>query len=174
MKTSKEWWAEVKACQEKFNDWLVKQYRGEVTAAQRIREVATQFGESPREKSILEAIAAQEEQHAAWVLELLRARGIDPSIEGAEERYWAAVLPAITDIHTAAAVGAHAEEMRLERIRVIVADADAPQDVVMVFGRILPQEIWHARAFTQMAGPEAMSATQYTQEQGRLLLGLVH
>jgi len=173
MKTSAQWWAEVKADPAKFNNWLVKQYRGEVTAAHRIRDIVRQFAPTARYAQILERIAVQEEQHAEWVLGLLKTRGVEASLDGAEKRYWAAVKDAAVDFSTAAAVGAHAEEMRLERIRVIVADPDTPADVREVFGRILPQEVWHASAFTEMAGPEAMASTKYAHEQGRALLGLV-
>lgn len=174
MKTSQEWWAEVKADPAKFNDWLVKQYRGEVTAAVRIRAIATRFRVEPRIHCTLNTIAAQEQLHAQWVRELLIARGIQPDTDGAEERYWKAVKPAMVDFHATAAVGAHAEEMRLERIRVIVADEAAPPDVAAVFRRILPHEVWHASAFREMAGEVAMKDTQYTHELGRALLGLVH
>lgn len=174
MKTSLQWWDEVRTDTSKFNDWLVKQYRGEVTAAARIRALTTRFNVSTRVGRILNMIAAQEELHARWVGELLTVRGIEPDVSGAEDRYWNAVNPAMVDFHTTAAVGAHAEVMRLERIRVIVADESAPNDVAEVFRRILPHEEWHARAFKELAGAEAMATTQYSQEQGRALLGLVH
>jgi len=62
-------------------------------------------------------IADQESNHAAWVAELLKSRNLEPRILEKKERYWDKTL---TDIHTflrGAAVAAHAEEMRLERIR---------------------------------------------------------
>lgn len=172
MKTSAQWWDDVKKSPNLFNDWLVKQYRGEVTAAKRIREVVATFSPADKVARILEEIAAQEETHAAWVLDLLKNRGITPSIAGAENRYWKEVLPAAIDLKTTAAIGAHAEKMRLERINVIVADSQTPSDVQEVFAKIQKQEVWHAAAFEKIAGEVAMKATKYTEEQGRAVLGL--
>lgn len=173
MRTSAEWWDEVKRSPELMSDWLIKQYRGEVTAAERIMAVVGKFDLNSKTKRILTEIASQEEAHAEWVLELLQSRGITPSIDGAEERYWKTVLPAAVDFETTAAIGAHAERMRLERIRAIVHDQDGPQDVRATFQKILKQEEWHAIAFERIAGPAAMAKMEYTQEQGRAVLGLV-
>lgn len=173
MKTSQQWWDEVKADESKFNDWLVKQYRGEVTAASRILGIIDQFALTDRAEKTLRIIADQESTHASWILELLEARGITPSVEGAEERYWKQVMPAAVDFETTAAVGAHAEKMRLERIQVICDDDTAPADVSSAFKRILKQELFHERAFRQLAGADAMAATKFDHEQGRTLLGLV-
>lgn len=172
MKTSAQWWNEVKNSPQLFNDWLVKQYRGEVTAAKRIREVVVKFSPGEKVTRILEEIASQEESHASWVLQLLHNRGITPSTANAENRYWREVLPAAVDLQTTAAIGAHAETMRLERINVIVADPQTPFDVQEVFAKIQKQEIWHAAAFAKIAGEMAMKATKYTEEQGRAVLGL--
>jgi rubrerythrin len=173
MKTSQEWWDEVKNSPAKFNEWLVKQYRGEVTAAQRIMEIIDRFDVTSKAKRILAEIAEQEKTHAEWVLNLLKARGVTPSVDNAGERYWKETLPAAVDFETTAAIGAHAEQMRLERIEVIAADKDAPFDVRETFSKILKQELWHAEAFKRLAGPDAIARTKYSHEQGRALLGLV-
>jgi rubrerythrin len=173
MKTSKQWWNEVKADDAKFSDWLIKQYRGEVTAASRILAIIDQFDVTERARKVLTRIAGQESTHASWILSLLEARGITPSVEGAEERYWKQVMPAAVDFETTAAVGAHAEKMRLERIQVICDDESAPTDVRTTFKQILRQELFHERAFRKLAGPDAMAKTKYDHEQGRALLGLV-
>lgn len=172
MTTSKMWWDNVKNDSDKFNDWLIKQYRGEVTAAQRIVEFSNKYAEDYRDKIILNIIAKQESKHAAWVLELLSARGIAPNVEHAEERYWKETLPEIESFETGAAVGAHAEAMRLERIRVICEDDSAPTDVKDVFKKILREEMFHEKAFRTMAGVKAMSATQGAHNKGLELLGL--
>lgn len=109
MQTSNEWWQKTKSDPVALNDWLVKQYRGEATAARRIRE----FGDVHATfdvRIVLKSIAAQEERHASWVLTLLASRGIDPNVEHAEERYWKATLPEVESFETGAAVGAHAEK----------------------------------------------------------------
>lgn len=172
MTTSKLWWDSVKSDSEKFNDWLVKQYRGEVTAASRIVEFANKYATSSRDKRILGVIAGQESKHADWVLSLLASRGVTPKVEHAEERYWKETLPEIESFETGAAVGAHAEAMRLERIRVICDDDSAPTDVRDVFKKILREEIFHEKAFRSMAGVQAMLATQDSHNKGLELLGL--
>ena len=173
MKTSAQWWAEVKASPEKFNQWLVRQYTGEVTAADRIVALGETYGATGRQARVLEVIAGQERQHAEWIKELLVARGIDPTIEQAEKRYWAEAMTAIEDLDTGTAVAAHAEKMRLERIEVIANDADAPLDVRETFVKILRDELFHERAFREMSSPEAMARTADKHELGMRALGLV-
>lgn len=114
----------------------------------------------------------QERKHAGWVLGLLQTRGVEPDTSNAEKRYWQEVLPEIESFETGAAVGAHAEAMRLERIRAICCDQEAPQDVRDVFQRILKDEVFHEQAFRDMAGREAMQRTAGAHERGRELLGL--
>ncbi len=160
MSTSQQWWAGIKADAARFNDWLVKQYRGEVTAARRIEQFRDAYARDAQPKRVLTLIAAQEEKHAAWVLGLLEARGIQPDVAGAEERYWKETLPEVADFETGAAVGAHAEEMRLARIRVICDDEAAPADVRSVFQKIVKEEEFHARAFRRLAGNPAYFRTQ--------------
>jgi len=174
MKTSAQWWAECKADPAKFNRWLQRQYTGEVTAAGRIRDLATKFGVEGRNARIIEVIAQQEEQHASWIRELLEARGIKVEVQAAEDRYWAETLPGITDFITGTAVAAHAEGMRLERIKVIADDEDAPADVRYFFQKILRDETFHENAFLNMTTPEALDATRGNHELGEKALGLTH
>lgn len=174
MKTSAQWWAECKADPEKFNRWLQRQYTGEVTAAKRINQV---FAKHPPQNDrwwpVIQEIAAQEQAHAEWIAILLRNRGIEPKIEESDKRYWLETLPGIDDFFTASAVAAHAEAMRLERIKVIAEDPDAPEDVRNTFDRILRDELFHERAFRTMTSPEAYEATRDNHELGREALGLV-
>lgn len=169
------WWAEVKQDPAKFHDWLLKQYRGEVTAAERIRELGTKFNVDAKTMHLLEVIAGQEETHATWIADLLVTRGITIPVvsrEEAEGRYWEETLPGITDFNTGAGVAAHAEAMRLTRIEVIHEDEDAPADVREVFGRILKDELFHERAFRKLAGDGAMEATRDKHQLGLEALGL--
>lgn len=171
--TSEEWWEEVKADPEKLTDWLQKQYHGEVTAADRIRDFSRNYAQpETRAARILDLIASQEVDHASWVGELLVARGIEPVLLDKDERYWEQTLPQIGSFATGAAVAAHAEHMRLERIRVIAHDPETPEDIRTVFDRILPQEVFHERAFRSLAGPEAMQETVEAHLQGRNVIGL--
>lgn len=173
MHTSKEWWNSVKNDPEKLTDWLRDQYRGEVTASARIAGFSAQYAQpGSHDARVLAAIADQEDLHAQWVGGLLRARGETPRVEDVPERYWSETLPGITSLESGAAVGAHAEAMRLERIRTIANDPEAPEDIRAVFTRILPQEEFHERAFREMAGPLAMAGTQASHEAGMAALGL--
>lgn len=177
MKTSIEWWNEVKQDEIKLNEWLVKQWRGEVTASERIKRFSEQFAaDKPKVQRILAEIANQESTHAKWVWDLLRHRNIEcdeTAIQEAEKRYWKETLPGITSLETGAAVAAQAESMRLERIRVIADDANAPDDIRGVFQAILKDEVWHEAAFTQLASDDAFASTKGNHELGLIALGLV-
>ncbi len=171
--TSREWWAAVKASPARLNAWLRDQYRGEATAAERIRMLRDAFaGSSPRAARILTIIAEQEAAHGAWVAGLLRARGLAVTVDATPARYWKHTLAAVADLETGCAVGAHAERMRLERIEEIVRDETAPADIRAVFARILPQERFHERAFRKLAGSAAMAKTAGAHALGRGALGL--
>jgi rubrerythrin len=175
MMNSQQWWDGVKTDPVKFDDWLIRQYRGEVTAARRIRAVASHFRAEPTSERILQNIAVQEETHAFLVAGLLRDRGIvvgNVEISDADKRYWSEALKGAKDFDTACAVGAHAEAMRLERINVICKDAETPANVRRVFKQIQIDEVWHERAFRDLAGKVAMEQTKADHEAGRHLLGL--
>lgn len=177
MRTPAEWWDAVKADPGLLLDWLRKQYHGEATAAVRMRDFLDRFGtqaRDPRWVTTVEEIARQEETHAAWVGELLRARGEEPQVIANKfERYWSATLPGIESWESGCAVAAHAEAMRLERIRVIANDSAAPADVRAVFARILPQEEFHERAFRTFASDAALTAALEGHAAGAEALGLV-
>lgn len=172
-RTSEQWWAEVKTNPDQLVGWLQKQYHGEVTAAERINGFAEQFAApDTRASRILRLIAGQEIDHANWVGELLVARGVEPVVLDKDERYWDQTLPQIDSFESGAAVAAHAEHMRLERIRVIAHDPEAPEDIRAVFDRILPQEVFHERAFSSLAGQDALQATVEAHLAGRAVIGL--
>lgn len=172
MQTSQQWWNSVKVNPSKFKTWLLKQYCGEVTAASRIREIQ---GGNEKETKILEIIADQETQHAIWIKSLLASRNcaVPDDSQNAENRYWAIAKQAMRSFQTSAAIAAHAEHMRLERIRVIVKDPEIPSDVREVFEKILLQEIFHEKAFAAMAGKKALQETKVTQQLAQEALGLV-
>jgi hypothetical protein len=172
-RTSQEWWTALKGNPEAFRSWLLDQYRGETTAAGRIESLRDRHASaSPRAARVLSVIADQERQHAEWVGALLGARGIAVEVQDKPDRYWVRTLPAIADLATGCAIGAHAERMRLERIEAIASNPEAPEDVRRVFARILPQERFHERAFRYLAGPAALEATRTAHELGREVLGL--
>lgn len=171
--TSATWWQRTKQDATRLHAWLYDQYRGEVTAAGRIEALRDRYC-TPEQRAyrILTVIAAQERTHAAWVGELLAARGLPVEVQAKIDRYWNRVLPGIDDLETGAAVGAHAEAMRLERIEAIARDAEAPADIRAAFAKILPQERFHARAFAALSTPEAMARTIDAHALGREALGL--
>ncbi|MEM9072903.1 MAG: ferritin-like domain-containing protein [Myxococcota bacterium] len=173
-RTSEQWWSRVKTSRALLHHWLNDQYRGEATAAERIDALRHRFATpGSRADRVLRVIASQERRHAAWVAGLLRARGLSVAIDDVPSRYWEATLGGITDLETGAAVGAHAEKMRLERIEVIARDTSAPSDIRDVFARILPQERFHERAFRSLSTTAALRATSAAHAQGRNALGLV-
>lgn len=174
MKTSAQWWEEVKANPALLENWLKDQYHGEATAAARLKEIAAKVEHYDVART-LKVIASQEEDHANWVKALLYARGITPEILNKEERYWGKTLPtdyANVPIQSLAAIAAHAEAMRLERIKVIASDETAPSDIRRVFEAILPQEQFHERAFRNIAGDIEMSKALDAHKEGLAALGL--
>jgi rubrerythrin len=173
MKTSAQWWEETRVSTEKLADWLKKQYTGEVTAASRIREFASKFCNDIKSSKILKLIAEQEEQHAEWIKELLLTRGIRVEIGSAHEKYWKETLPAIESFETGTAIAAHAEKMRLERIKVISEDEMAASDIRETFKRILKDELFHEAAFRNMSTEKALTSTLHNHKDGMNALGLV-
>lgn len=173
MRTSKQWWDAIKTDDSALIGWLQKQYHGEVTAADRIEKYALSRAGADFTRDTLSLIAEQERTHASWVGDLLRARGVEPRVLDKDERYWDRVVGAIDSLESAAAVAAHAEVMRLERIRVICEDASAPADIRDVFSRILPQEMFHADAFAVIAGKPAVEAARTGHLAGAEAIGFV-
>jgi len=174
MRTSTEWWAETKADPEKIINWLKNQYHGEAVASERIRKfiLPTMDG---KYQFMVERIADDEEKHASWVGELLATRGITPAILQKEERYWKEVITEdfTSDGNYAAAVAAHAEEMRLERITVIMNDEEAPADIKKCFTNIYKDELFHAKGFKLIAGDTYYNQASAQHAKGLEALGLI-
>ena len=172
--TSVQWWRQVKTNADALLDWLADQYHGEITAHERIRQFADQYApEGSPHRHVLGIIAEQELAHANWVGELLTTRGLAPQKLVKPERYWERTLRQIDSLESGAAVAAHAEAMRLERITVIANDSEAPADIRAVFRRILPQEKFHARAFAKMAGDTALMSAARSHADGMAAIGLI-
>ncbi len=175
MKTSKEWWDRVKHDPNLLIRWLRDQYHGEAAAFIRMRKFVEAFGHQAKwqERKTVEEIARQEGQHAQWIGELLQARGLQPYLLAKTERYWEETLKGIDSWDSGCAVAAHAENMRLARIRAIVEDTESPADIRDVFSRILPQEEFHERAFRAFASEAALFTTLGNHLAGAEALGLV-
>jgi rubrerythrin len=172
MKTSQEWWDETKADPAKLNAWLQKQHFGERTASQRLSALKAKFEFDEETARVIDRITLDERKHAVWIKELLETRGLE-ELTDHDERYWTADKLSYTTFGDACAVAAHAEEMRLERIRVIAADKQAPFDIVTVFRLILFDEEFHAEAFHSLTTPEQYKAAWPGHEEGMKELGLV-
>lgn len=175
-KTSAEWWAEVKADPKRLLDWLHKQYIGEITAHVKMTDFLAAYGaqaKDPKWAETVEKIAYQEAAHSVWIGALLVARGETPGKGTATNRYWEKTLPGIDSWESGCAVAALAEKMRLERIRVIAGDPEAPQDIREVFAKILPQEEFHEKAFRSFATDEALTAALEGHQAGMNALGLI-
>lgn len=174
--SSEQWWAKTRDDDQALMSWLRRQYHGEAMAAQRLEAFVARYGEQAKRPQWLKTVATiieQEREHARWIGALLEARGESPRVlEGHQERYWEQALEGLESWETGCAIAAHAERMRLERIRVIAADADAPADIREVFAKILPEEEFHERAFGALTSEQALELTQGQHERGAQALGL--
>lgn len=172
MRTSKQWWTETKNDPDKMISWLKDQYHGEITAAIRVGRIAKRF-----KNKTLQTIADQELQHAEWIEKLLTTRGVQGEILEKTERYWEQTLQFIdldeSSLTEIAAVGSHAENMRLERIEVIACDNEAPADIRETFQKIWPQEEFHALAFFQMTTKDCLEVAYENHIEGQNALGLI-
>jgi rubrerythrin len=189
MRTSLEWWNETKSDEQKLIAWLKKQYHGELTAAERIKSYiySDRILNDLKSRTIFNSdtwklimIMEDEQRHAGWIGNLLQVRGVTPSrLEDKVEVYWDSIKQTFTsegkEISTAEAIAlaAHAERMRLERIRVIAHDVTAPEDIRVAFERILVDESWHAKTFKSMSTEEMLTSTLIAANNGRLALGLI-
>lgn len=158
-KASENWWNTIKRNPSLLNEWLINQYRGEKGAYDRMTEILnSDIPMTPKQKTVLGIISQEELLHSQWIQELLQSRmsseeSVKLSAVPVEERYWSQTLPTFIDktIEQLFAIGAHAEEMRLHRIRAIVNDSsDIHPDIKQVFERILTDELLHAKAFKGM------------------------
>jgi rubrerythrin len=171
--TTAQWWEKVSNNDALMVDWLQKQYHGEITAAQRIRELLDRFQLDGIEAKLITLIAEDEENHAEWVKGLLTSRGITAEVlAGKQERYWETVQPdQVKTFEEICAIGHLAETMRLDRIRLLASD-DRFSDIAEVFQRILPDEIFHAKAFKSLTTPGHIEQARFKHEEGKRQLGL--
>lgn len=174
MTTTTEWINKVLMEDGYLEHWLQRQFVGEINAARRVHEFALSSPE--KYAPVLFKIAQDELKHAQWVLDLLESRNIPiPTAKDkatAEVRYWEPILKHAQDFDTTAAAGYHAEGMRLNRIRALVADERIDQDIREVFAKILPDEIFHEKAFGAMASEAAKVMMADKHEEGLARLGL--
>lgn len=177
MHTTEQWLDKITSSEEELSHWLQRQYVGEVTASNRIKNLITEFKEKFDEKPnwvpVIEKIASDEEKHAEWVKQLLVSRNIEiPSTDDAEKRYWKQIGLEDLSFEDTAAAGHHAEHMRLVRIRALADSEKVDNDIREVFGKILPDEEFHEKAFKIMATEESIKKMLDKHEAGMQSLGL--
>jgi len=165
-KTSQQWWNETVADLSKLEGWLQRQCYGELKAHERILALSKKFNNN----FILEKIAGDELKHHLWLKEYLISNGI-PLLSEHEERYWKEINMDFKTIEEMAAVGHHAEMMRLERIRVIAQDESLPF-LSNMFKYILLDEEFHAEAFKKLSNEQQIELAKVDHAQGMLALGL--
>lgn len=173
-RTSQEWWKYICADKRRLIQWLRKQAVGEAQACKRLSELLKTYHEdmtSAMENRVRE-IALDEATHAGWIKKLLENRGDQMPKKAHRERYWKKTMP-FKNAFEAFAVASHAEEMRLERIRVIVADVTAPHDIRETFQQILVDEEKHARWFREMCTDQDYENARAGHEAGMKAIGLV-
>jgi tRNA isopentenyl-2-thiomethyl-A-37 hydroxylase MiaE len=177
MHTTQEWLDKVLTDTSAMEHWLRRQFVGEVKASYRILELAARAkveGATPLCWGMVAKIAVEELTHSQWVGDLLKVRQIPlPDLEDAEIRYWDPVLGYAKTLDQMFAAGYHAEEMRLVRIRGLIADGRTPEDIRTVFMSILQDEIGHAHVFKTYATPAALAESLAAHKAGMEALNLV-
>jgi rubrerythrin len=177
MRTSSQWWNEIKSNPEELKQWLIRQYVGEMAAVNLLSDVLIRFGGDMAETEWDDVykVMMQEAKHARWVKELLADRHIGiPAGLDATRRYWEEVIPAVEKLDDAAHAAHNAEEMRLHRIRTIAEETDpAYADLQNVFQRILPDEEWHERVFDGLCRTEHNPKMDTAHNKGLRALSLV-
>ena len=136
-----EWWLKVLQEPARLNAWLVRLYHNEKDAEQRFRDFAEAFCQGDEGAwHLFVFISLHEKRHAGIVADVLTARGIfERGKLTGTERYWGQVLPCVIDQSTAAGVGALAEGLSLERMRVIIRCRETPEDLRAMFEKIEPE-----------------------------------
>lgn len=188
VKKTKSWWSGILLDSDKLNRWLIRLYKNEYDAYHRFNDFAIKYCEKHDEHWYLfKFLGSQELRHAGMVLDLMEARKvvmelyIEDSYVPTEvpqhykprpERYWDCVLPCIKDLSTAAGVGALAEGLSLERMRVIISDPNTPNDIRVLFEGIEPDEGVHAKVLGVLAGRHGISSVIDCHSAGLEALGL--
>jgi len=173
------WWYSVLRDGSKLEKWLIRLYQNEFDAYYRFNDFANKYCVFEDEHWYLfKFLAEQELRHAHMVLSLIKLRGINDKLPinlftgNSPERYWDCVLPCIVDLSTAAGVGALAEGLSLERMRVIISDPDTPKDIRALFEAIEPDEGVHAKVLGVLAGRHGISSVIDCHSAGLEALGL--
>jgi rubrerythrin len=176
---TRNWWHGLLDDKEKLIRFLKRLHQNEFDAEERFRVFADSWKDINEDirykdaREVIHLIADQEAYHAKLVEEVLGYRAEVPLLEKKDEsKYWRETMPHVHNLETAAAVGAFAEVTALNRFRILVSDTDTPEDLRQIFSLILPDETFHARALSHIAGSEAMNAIRPYHIAGLEALGL--
>lgn len=171
---TRTWWEHLLKDEAKLNTWLVRLYNNEKDAEHRFIDFAKRFCDGDMEAwHLFHFIAEQERRHAQIVLSVLNERGVEVyETSSGTGRYWSKVLPCAVDKDTAAGVGALAEQLSLERMRVIIEHPYTPKQLVDMFRQIEPDESLHARALANLAGKHGIKEVIDCHSEGLIALGL--
>lgn len=174
IKVTKKWWKECLNDTEKLEHWLVGLYNNEKDAEERFINFAESYCHDNKPYfDIFMGIAGQERNHAIAVEKILEDRGIKKYQKSTKNgRYWRNTLPCVCDIKTAAAIGAFAETLSLNRMRIIIKDPSIPKDLVELFKLIEPEESYHAKVLRNIATKYGMDSVKDCHDKGLAELGL--
>lgn len=168
------WWDKCLSDKEKLEHWLVSLYNNEKDAEERFIHFANTY--CLNEKDAYDTfmnIASQERNHAVLVEKILKNRKISLYEKSSKDgRYWRNTLPCICDVKTAAAIGAFAESLSLNRMRVIINDPNTPEDLRELFKVIEPEESYHAKSLEKIATSFGMKSVKDCHDKGLEELGL--
>lgn len=168
------WWRQTLANPEKLFAWLHRLYDTERKAYQRFVDFADEYCQNdPHYHRVFTTIAEQEAEHANILQALLEKYGeqVDPE-KRYSERYWNAMSQCIVSRETAAGVGFFAEDLSLQRMLVIIAAEETPDDLRALFERLHYDEQFHVNALKKIAGVHGITGVTECHSRGLDALGL--
>lgn len=173
-KLTENWWKKCLDDKEKLEHWLVSLYNNEKDAEERFKDFANKYCEvGSEEYNVFMEISEQEANHAVLVERVILNRGATIYQKSSKDgRYWRNTLPCICDKKTAAAIGAYAESLSLNRMRVIIKDEQTPEDLKEMFKVIEPEESYHAKSLKKIATKYGMDKVKDCHDKGLDELGL--
>lgn len=150
------WWKELLKDTDKFNQWLQKLYRTELSGyTDHMRYLSTSGAIEERTAKILTNIALDELKHSHIIKDLLSDRGCDLG-NPEESQYWKIVNAGVTNLNEYCAVNHFGEQIAAFRFEVIEAMEETPSDIKESLRIILPDEQFHKITLEKIAGKESL------------------
>jgi rubrerythrin len=174
LRTTLQWWNDTRAYESKIIDWLRRQFHGEAYAVKLMTFFLEKFARNEPEWACktLRVIVQQEALHAKWIGELLRRRGVEPTLLQKKERYWNEVRPYIDSFESYCAAIKLVESMALHKDIVISSHPDTPGDIREVFRRLRVDETFHAGFYGLLARPDELERMRVHHDNGMQAIGL--